>query len=264
MTEIIVKKENNVGTIMFNRPDTRNAITRTMWAELLENVKELKDDENIRCVVITGNGEAFCAGGDVKDMVDRLNEKKQETVETQRRFIRKVVEIAQMLYEMPKPTLAAINGAAAGAGLSLALACDIRIIKENAKLTTAFANVALSGDFGGAWFLSKLIGPAKAKEMFFMPEPIIGKDAEKLGIVNVAVPEGEFDNKINEITQRLANAPTQALGYMKQNFITAQNTELDAYLDQEALFMGLSFESDDHAEAAQAFVEKRKPNFKGK
>ena len=264
MSDIIVETKNGIGKIIFNRPDTRNAITRNMWDELLEIVQKLRDDDKIKCVVITGTGDAFSAGGDIKDMMQRLKEKDQKSPEEQEQFIRCVVESAQILHEMPKPTIAAINGAAAGAGLSLALACDIRVMVKDAKLITAFINVALSGDFGGAWFLSKLVGPAKAREMFFMPEPITGSQAEKIGIVNFATPKNEFDKKVEEIATRLANAPTKTLGFMKQNFLTAQNTPLDEYLDQEAKFMGLSFALEDHREAAQAFLEKRKPNFKGK
>ena len=264
MSGIVIQKKNNVATITLNRPESKNAVTREMWVELLNGVNELAADNDVRCVVLTGAGDAFCAGGDVKDMVDRLNDKKPKTEEQNAAYIRQIVESARMLHEMPKPTIAAINGAAAGAGLSLALACDIRVAVNDAKMTTAFANVGLSGDFGGAWFLSQIIGAAKAKQLFFDPTPISGEKAKEIGIVNEVVPRDQFNEVVKALATQLANGPTKAFGFMKRNFALAESAPLGVYLNQEAMLMGLSFNSKDHSEAAKAFVEKRNPKFTGK
>ena len=165
---------------------------------------------------------------------------------------------------MGKPTIAAINGAAAGAGLSLALACDMRLMVEDAKLTTAFGNIALSGDFGGAYFLTKIVGTAKAREMFFMPLPMTGKEAAAAGVVNRAVPREQFETVLGMITSHIGNGPTKTYDFMKRNLNLALNSTLDDYVDQETMLMTLSFTFEDHREAATAFVEKRQPKFKGK
>jgi len=265
MTDIILTKENRTATITLNRPEARNAVTRPMWVELVEILTKLATDDDVGCVVLTGAGDAFSAGGDVKDMVARLKgDEPDPPVDEQQAFIRSIVEASRLLHEMPKPTIAAINGAAAGAGLSLALACDMRLMAEEAKLTTAFANIALSGDFGGAWFLSRIVGTAKAREMFFMPLPMTGKEAADAGVVNRAVPRDQFSSMLGMLTAHLANGPSKTYGFMKRNFNLAETASLSDYLDQEAMLMTLSFQFEDHKEAAQAFVEKRQPKFKGK
>ena len=264
MPDILVETKNRVATVTLNRPEARNAVTRPMWVELVEIFTRLADDDDVGCVVLTGAEGAFCAGGDVKDMVARLSETNHPPVDEQAAFIRRIVEASRLLHEMPKPTIGAINGAAAGAGLSLALACDMRLMVEDAKLTTAFANIALSGDFGGAWYLSKIVGTAKAREMFYLPLPMTGKEAASAEVVNRAVPREQFDQTLAMITTHLGNGPSKTLGFMKRNFTLAETASLSDYLDQEAMLMTLSFQTEDHREAAQAFVDKRTPKFKGK
>lgn len=264
MPDIILEKKNRVATITLNRPEARNAVTRPMWSELLTILTDFSTDDEVGCVVLTGAGDAFCAGGDVKDMVARLSETDQPPVDEQAAFIRQIVDTSRLLHEMPKPTIAAINGAAAGAGLSLAFACDLRLMAEDAKLTTAFSNVALSGDFGGAYFLSKIVGTAKAREMFYFPIPMNGKEAAEAGAVNRAVPRDQFDQTLAMLTTHLAQGPSKTFGFMKRNFTLAETASLSDYLDQEAMLMTLSFQTEDHREAATAFVEKRQPKFKGK
>ncbi len=264
MSEIDFTVDGRVATITINRPEARNAITRPMWVALAEKLAEWAHDDAVGCVVLTGAGDAFCAGGDVKDMVARLDGSDDTPIDEQQAFIRRIVEASRLLHEMPKPTIAAINGAVAGAGLSLALACDLRLMVDDAKLTTAFANIALSGDFGGAYYLSKIVGTAKAREMFYMPLPMTGAEAAAAGVVNRAVPRDQFAATLGMITHHLGNGPSKTFGFMKRNFTLAETASLSDYLDQEAMLMTLSFHLDDHKEAARAFVEKRAPKFTGK
>ena len=264
MADILFEIKDRVGTVTINRPNKRNAINRPMWVELRDTLLKWSHNDDIGCVVLTGAEDAFSAGGDVKDMVARLTETDHPPIDEQKKFIRHIMEASQLLHEMPKPTIAAINGAVAGAGLSLALACDMRLMVEDAKLTTAFANIALSGDFGGGWFLSKIVGTAKAREMYYMPLPMTGKEAAAAGVVNRAVPRDQFAPMLAMITQHLANGPSKTLGFMKRNFNLAETANLSDYMDQESMLMTLSFGLEDHREAAQAFVDKRTPKFKGR
>jgi 2-(1,2-epoxy-1,2-dihydrophenyl)acetyl-CoA isomerase len=165
---------------------------------------------------------------------------------------------------MPKPTLAVIPGPAAGAGFSLALACDLRIVADNAKLTTAFAKIGLAGDYGGSYFLTQLVGAAKARELYFTADVITGAEAFRLGIVNRVVPAAEIEAAGRAYARELAALPTVALGYMKKNLNAAQNGSLHTVLDLEAMHMIRTFMTDDHKAAARAFVEKRAPEFKGR
>ncbi len=256
--------ENRVLTITLNRPEARNAMTREMWETLLETLEQAQHDEDIGCVVLTGADPAFCAGGDVKSFVARLTDDNPAPVSEDTRRIRQIMESSRLLHEMAKPTIAAVNGACAGAGFALAMACDMRIASAEAKFTTAFANVGLSGDFGGSWFLSKVVGTAKARELYYTAAAFDGQHAEAIGVVNKALPEGELMSAVEALATQLANGPGVAIGYMKRNMNLAEHAPLSQALDQEALNMTLSFRTEDHREAAQAFVDKRKPQFKGK
>ncbi|MGI9324646.1 MAG: enoyl-CoA hydratase-related protein, partial [Pseudomonadales bacterium] len=174
------------------------------------------------------------------------------------------METSRLLHEMPKPTLAVIPGAAAGAGLSLALACDLRVAAADAKLTTAFAKVGASGDYGGSYFLPRLVGAAKARELYFTSDVISGQEAFELGLVNHAYPAAEFHDQAQAFAQKLAALPTAALGYMKRNLNAADEASLSQVLDLEAEHMVRTMMTEDHANAAKAFVEKRAPEFKGR
>lgn len=265
MEELALTKKDRVATITINRPEARNAMSREMWLGLVDLLFNAQHDTEVGCIVLTGSDPAFCAGGDVKSMVDRLSGKeKQKSVEEDTAFVRRIMESSRLLHEMPKPTIASINGACAGAGFSLAMACDIRLANEDAKFTTAFTGVAASGDFGGSWFLSKIIGTAKARELYYFATPFSGKEAETMGVVNKSCPASNLSELTSEWANRLANGPSVALGYMKKNMNLAEQGTLSQALDQEALHMMLSFRTEDHKEAAQAFVEKRRPVFKGK
>ena len=210
--------------------------------------------------MLTGAGRAFCSGGDVKSMAEGGNARSTEEA-TKR--LRGRMEVSRLLHEMPKPTIAMVNGPAAGAGLSLALACDLRIASTSARFVTAFARVGFSGDFGGSYFLSKLIGTGKARELYFTSEPLDAQQALSLGIANRIVADAELDETTMHLARSLARGPRIALALMKQNFNAAENGTLAELLDLEAQRQIATGRTRDHQEAARAFVAKRAPLFQG-
>lgn len=257
-----------VATLTMNRPEARNALTGEMQAALTEAVNRLALDPDVRVVVLTGTGAAFCAGGDVKgfaaDAGRGADGKGGPSLEQRSAGLRAGMEVVKRLHDMPKPTLAVIPGPAAGAGLSLALACDLRISTNTAKLTTAFSKVGLAGDYGGSYFLTHLIGAAKTRELYFSADVITGEEALALGIVNKSVPAEELPAAAAAYAKYLAGLPTVAIGYMKRNLNTAAHATLSEVLDTEALHMVRTMMTDDHKAAAQAFVDKRAPVFLGR
>ncbi|MEY4295641.1 MAG: hypothetical protein RLY82_1329 [Pseudomonadota bacterium] len=257
--------EGGIATLTMNRPDARNALTRPMLATMSEALHRFSLDPAVRLVVLTGTGAAFCSGGDVKGFAKQAADGAPVDISFDQKVIeiRARMDVSRMLYEMPKPTLAVIPGPAAGAGLSLALACDLRIAADDAKLTTAFAMVGLSGDFGGSYFLNHLVGAAKAREMYFTGQVIKGDEALKIGLVNRTVPAADLPAAAKAWAIELAALPTIALGYMKRNLNIGLRSSLADTLDTEAMHMIRTFDTSDHKGAAQAFVEKRKPTFKG-
>jgi len=255
-------------TLTMNRPEARNAMSGEMMAALEASVRRAALDSEIRCVVLTGAGNAFCAGGDVKGQAqaaaDRSKGSSGVNIEARIHGLRSGMDVSRLLHEMPKPTIAVIPGPAAGAGLSLALACDIRLCAAEAKLTTAFAKVGASGDYGGSWFLPRLIGAAKARELYFTSDVLSGNDALALGMVNHVWPGAELAERARAFAVKLANMPTAAIGYMKKNLNAADDTSLSQVFDLEAEHMVRTMLTEDHANAAKAFVEKRTPVFKGR
>jgi 2-(1,2-epoxy-1,2-dihydrophenyl)acetyl-CoA isomerase len=235
-----------------------------MMQALLARLSACAVDEAVGCVVLTGAGGAFCAGGDVRVQAKVAAEGSPETPERRTDLLRTSMEASRLLHEMPKPTIAMLNGVAAGAGLSLALACDLRIAGRNARMTTAFAKVGLSGDYGGTWFLTQLVGTAKARELYFLSDVLDASRIEALGLANRVVADEELAAETMALAERLANGPGIALRYMKRNLNVAVYGDLAAGLDSEAYGMLRSRASEDHKEAAQAFVEKRPPVFRGR
>ena len=257
--------EGGVATLTMNRPEARNALTRDMMLGLSEALPRLANDPAVRLVVLTGAGGAFCAGGDVKGFVaDKAPAGEGPTFDQRVHSLRNGMDFSRWLHEMPKPTLAVIPGAAAGAGLSIALACDFRIASEDAKMTTAFSKIGASGDYGGSYFLSKLVGPAKARELYFTADVITGAEAARLGVVNRAVPAAELAAEAAALARRLADLPTVAIGYMKKNLAVAEHGTLSETMDSEAIHMVRTMQTEDHKAASLAFVEKRPPVFRGR
>ncbi len=264
-THLIETFEDGIATLTFNRPEARNALTGELIQALSAAAPRLALDPKVRVVVITGAGGAFCAGGDVKGFVaPKAEGAAAPTFDERVHAIRAGADFSRMLHEMPKPTLAVIPGAAAGAGLSIALACDMRIAADNAKLTTAFSKIGASGDYGGSYFLTHLVGPAKARELYFTADVITGAEAAQLGIVNRAVPAQDLAREAQTLARRLADLPTVALGYMKKNLNLAEHGSLANVLDVESIHMVRTMQTEDHKAASLAFVEKRPPVFKGR
>jgi 2-(1,2-epoxy-1,2-dihydrophenyl)acetyl-CoA isomerase len=260
--------DDGVAIITLNRPERRNAFTTPMMAALGQTLRAAEVDPSVGCVVLTGAGGAFCAGGDVKAMAAGGEQTTAAApLSYQDRILLQQVnqrETAGRLYEMPKPTIAALPGAAAGAGLALALACDLRVAAESAILTTAFAKVGLAGDYGGSWFLTRLVGPGRAKELYWFSEKLSARDAERLGLVNRVVPDAELTAQTMALARRLVAGPRVAYGLMKQNVNRAIDASLADCLDLEVAHHFHTATTRDHAEAAAAFVEKREPRFQGR
>ena len=265
--DISVEVTDGVMTVTLNRPDRRNAMSTPMLEGLVAALADAETAADVGALVLTGAGGAFCAGGDVKGMAARGGEgggdplQYDARVHNQRRNQR---DTSGKLYEMPKPTIAALPGAAAGAGLSLALACDLRYAAPNAIMTTAFARVGFSGDYGGTWFMSRLIGSAKARELYFLSDRVDMDQALSLGLVNGVFPAESLMDEVGAIARRLASGPTVAYRYMKENLNRAVHGDMGECLDMEAAHHIHTGQTDDHKEAAQAFVEKREPVFHGR
>lgn len=259
MADLEQAREGRVAILTMNRPEKLNALSRDMLEGLLEALPRLAHDPEVGCVVLTGAGRGFCAGGDIGAMAD--DGAASRTLEEGTAWLRRSMETSRWLREMPKPTIAMVNGPIAGAGMSLGLACDIRIAAEEAKFVTAFANVGFSGDFGGSYFLTQIVGTAKARELYFTAERLDARAALALGIFNRVVPAAELRAQTLELAARLADGPGIALGYMKKNMNAALTTPLAQMLDMEALHHMRCAMTDDHKEAARAFLEKRQPVF---
>ncbi|HEX7966890.1 MAG TPA: enoyl-CoA hydratase [Stellaceae bacterium] len=258
---LLESREDGVLTLTMNRPDRLNALNPDMLQSLHDALTRAAADREIGVIVLTGAGRAFGAGGDVKAMAEGG---RSETFDERAQGLRQRMEVSRLLHEIPKPTIAMLRGAAAGAGLSLALACDLRVASDTARLTTAFAKVALSGDFGGSYFLTRLVGPAKARELYFT-SPILGAaEAQALGLVSRVVADAELEGATRSLALSLARGPRVTLGYMKQNMNLAERGGLAEVMDAEALRHTRCAQTEDHREAAQAFVEKRAPVFKGR
>ena len=265
-TDLLAHLDSGILTLTLNRPEARNAFSLAMNMALQQQLAAAEFEPAVKCIVLTGAGPAFCAGGDVKGMAARGDGMVggltlDEAIHRQRANQRAT---AGKLFKMPKPTIAALPGAAAGAGLSLALACDLRIMARSAIMTTAFARVGFAGDYGGTYFMTQLIGAAKARELYFLSDRVSAEEALRLGLTNwVCAPE-ELADKTREIASRLAAGPSVAYRYMKENLNRAMAGEVDGCLDLEATHHIHCSQTDDHREARQAFVDKREPVFKGR
>jgi 2-(1,2-epoxy-1,2-dihydrophenyl)acetyl-CoA isomerase len=253
-------------TLTFNRPEARNALSSELLQALGSQLADGEINPEVRCVVITGTGAAFCAGGDVKAMSETNSNGAKSTLDTliQRQRLNQRATSGR-LYKMPKPTLAVLPGPAAGAGLSIALACDLRIMSSTAFMTTAFAKVGFAGDYGGSLFMSQLVGTAKARELYFLSDRISAKEAEDLGLTNWVVEPDALQESAAGIAQKLANGPTVAYSYMKENLARAlTSADVHDCLDLEASHHIHCGGTDDHKNAVEAFIEKRAPVFEGR
>ncbi len=258
MSDLLETVDNGVATLTMNRPERRNAMSAEMMTGLAEALPRLAEDPDVGVIILTGAGPAFCAGGDVKAMAASTGE---QTLEQRASRLRKGMEVSRWLHEMPKPTIAMMRGAAAGAGLSMALACDMRFAAEGTKITSAFINVGFSGDYGGSYFLTKLVGTAKARELYFSGDIILAEEAERIGLINRVYADDELEQATQTFAQKMASGPRIALGYMKKNMNAAEVGSLAQCFDLEAMHHSRCGMTEDHKEATKAFVEKRKPVF---
>ena len=261
--ELLVRIENHVAVITINRPNSYNAINTHLLDEIPKALQAVAENADVGCVVITGAGKAFCSGGDVADQVAAA-EGTTKSSEEMMDDLRRAIEGARWLHEMPKPTIAMVNGVAAGAGMTMALACDMRIAGKKARMTTAFAKVGFSGDYGGHYFLPRLVGTAKARELYFTSEILDSAQIEALGLANRVVPDEDLEKVTMELASQLGNGPRVAWRYMKQNMKIGETGSLSDVLDSECAGIRRCRETEDHKEAAKAFMEKRPPVFRGR
>ena len=261
--QLLCRIEDGVGVVTFNRPEARNALSDILTPALRRTIPELASMSEVGCILLTGAGNAFCAGGDVKSMnagppIEQTTEQKIATLR------HKQATLTAMLYELEKPVIAALPGPAAGAGMSIALSCDIRIAAESAFITSAFRNIGLSGDYGGSWFLTQLVGTAKARELYYTAERVSAQECERLGIVNRVVPDDKLEEEAMALAKRIASGPPIAIRYMKENMNRAVTQDLRTCLDMEADRLVRVSQTEDFREAVKAFVEKRPPTFRGR
>ena len=260
MADLLTTVEQGIAVLTINRPDRRNAIDGEVCNELLSRLTSLSEDAEIRVVILTGAGtEAFCAGGDVKRM-DGLS---KQDFDHRLANLRRWGGITMLLHNMPKITIAAVNGVAAGAGLSIASACDLRFAARSARFATAYARIARSGDFGGTALLTRLIGGARARELYLLGETIDSAKAEAFGLVNRVFEDAGLQDETMSIARRLADGPPTAYGYIKQNLFAAETTPLAEMVEMEAMNHARTGGTAEHLEAVSAFQERRTPMFKG-
>lgn len=261
MSEVVQYDVNgDVATITLNRPEALNALNGPLLKELAQYGADAANDKKVRAVIITGAGRAFSSGGDLRgvgtdDPLDPLRNVEQ---------LRKYEEISLLLAEMPKPTIAAINGVAAGAGFSIALSADFRIASQKAKFLTAFAKAGLTGDFGGTWLLERIVGTTKAKELYLLGNTITAQEAEALGIVNQVCVDEELIQEAQALAKKLAAGPTDAFARIKKNFAYGSKSSLTDLLAFEAGNMIAASKTEDFKNAVTAFFDKREPKFEGK
>ena len=266
--ELLCTIDQRVAVITLNKPHKKNALGDILTPALRQTLLELEDHDEVGCIMLTGAGDAFCSGGDVSGMgggsskddgaTKKAPPTKQERID---QLTHAQKTLTQRLHEHPKVTIAALPGAAAGAGLSIALACDLRVASQNAFLTTAFARIGLSGDYGSSWFLTRLVGLAQAKEMFYLSERISADDAKSMGLVNRVFPAETFREEALNYARTIANGPTQALGRMKMNLHQGLEQGLPESLALEATHLIESMGTHESKEAISAFMEKRSPKF---
>ena len=256
-----------VATLTMNRPEARNAINDELGEALRAMLPVLAADARVRVLVLTGAGGAFSAGGDIRSMGGRfkVGEGGAAGVEAGIDTLRAAQESMLIpLYEFPKPTIAAVPGAAAGAAMGTALACDLRIAGQSAFLLPAFAGIGLSGDYGGSWLLSRLIGTARAREAYFLNRRIGAEEGLALGAFNRVVADDALMEETARVARQIAEGPPIALRYMKENMNRAEHTDLRTAMRMEADRMIRAMNTEDHAAAKIAFVQKQKPVFEGR
>jgi 2-(1,2-epoxy-1,2-dihydrophenyl)acetyl-CoA isomerase len=255
---VLVDIADGIGTVTLNRPDRLNAFFGTMREEMADALESMASHRGVRVVIVTGKGRAFCAGADVAYLADLLERRAYDEadllVEAGRRVISSVIE-------MPKPVVCALNGPAAGGGANLALACDLRIASERAAIGQTFNRIGLAPDWGGTWLVPRLVGRARAAELFFLADMIGAREAERIGLVNRVVPHEDLDREVRDTAARLLAKPSLPIALAKAALRRSLAADLDQMLDFEVEAQTRAFRSADALEGARAFVEKRPPRF---
>jgi 2-(1,2-epoxy-1,2-dihydrophenyl)acetyl-CoA isomerase len=261
---ILLEKENGILTLTLNRPDRLNALNEQMAEELIEALEAVDQDEEVRVLVITGAGRAFCSGADVRDRFLTL-------IEQRKRGEEKVVHLGGFaercclaLRKLRQPVIASINGAAVGFGCTFALACDIRLASEEARMGMVFVRVGLTPEFGSTYFLPRLVGIAKACELVFSGKIIDAREAREIGLVNQVVPPEQLRAATYELAKSIAEGPPLAIQLAKRGLYQGLDNDLLTQLQFESFALNVCRATDDHEEGARAFLEKRKPVFKGR
>jgi 2-(1,2-epoxy-1,2-dihydrophenyl)acetyl-CoA isomerase len=254
-----------VAIVRFNRPDRLNAFDPDVIESLIGHLELLAEDRNVRAVILTGNGRGFCAGGDLRRLQGAPSEQAQSSAAQEEQLERMVqlTRVSTLLHEIPKITIAAVNGPCAGAGLSLACAADLRIAAQSAIFATAFLRAGQTGDYGGTWLLPRLVGSGKARELFLLGARIDATEAERIGLVNRVVPDQDLMAVAREVAEQTASAAPLALAGLKANLNDAEHLGLDDLMRQEAIRFTRNRSTRDSVEAVQAFLEKRTPTFDG-
>ena len=249
-----------VATLTFNRPDKLNALGPELISSSIATLRAWSADPNVGGIVVTGAGRAFCAGGDVSAMAQDTGHSLEEKIDR----LREWQELSWLLYNMPKVTIAAVNGFAMGAGLGVCLACDLRIASDQAKFGTAYAKVGYGGDFGTTWLLTHYAGAPKAKELMFLGDIIDAAEAYRIGLINRVVAHDQFENEVRQWAGRIAAGPLTSFRYMKANINFAAHTDFRTLLDRESETHLRCGETEDHKEGVRAFLEKRAAAFTGR
>lgn len=257
---LILDKKGPVATLILNRPESYNALNSLLGKEFLEAILHCSEDPGVRAVVITGAGKAFCAGGDVKSFKDNLDSISIFLKQLILYFHTALSEISRM----PKPVIAAVNGVAAGAGMSLVMACDMAIAVETARFTMAYTGIAATPDGSSTYFLPRLVGLKRAMELIYTNRVLTAKEALEWGIINQVVSEADFKNVVETLAEQLAQGPTWALGHAKRLLYLSEHTSLETQMENEAQYIAIAGKTMDFKEGIMAFVEKRKAQFQGK
>ena len=256
--EISVKRTEEISTIVLNRPDLMNSLSSEMVKELMMALEYASGQQDIKVIVITGSGRVFSAGGDINALALGMSSIKG------RDYVEEVNGVIRFITGTEKPVIAAVNGYAVGAGCNLALAADLVIASTNARFSEAFLQMGLVPDAGGTFFLPRLVGLHKARELVYTGRVLDALEAEKIGLINRVVEPGELEEAVASLAKQLANGPSRALGLTKMLFSRSLNTNLDDALAFEAFIQGICMQTDDHREGIKAFFEKRSPQFSGR